>query len=230
MPINDPIVDQELKEIVDDIEYEDRAVVAAIIEATEAKAIANGTSSADDKDASPDRKLRTAEEVEEVLRAIPWWKTWLVCFVGFKRGSIMTGYRTLLGMSLQSLQQLTGANYLSVFFFNHFWKVADDVFLPCYSFYYGATIFQSVGIQDSYVTQIILGAVNFGCTFLGLYVMERVSPLPSPLKILFSSFHPTYSVRSSSSLDYWWNLAIRLAVRVCSCRNCSEPTDQPGHW
>ena len=32
---------------------------------------------------------------------------------------------------------------------------------------------QAVGIQDSYVTQIILGAVNFGCTFGGLYVMEK---------------------------------------------------------
>ena len=39
---------------------------------------------------------------------------------------------------------------------------------------YGATIFQSVGISDSYVTQIILGAVNFGCTFGGMYVMEKV--------------------------------------------------------
>lgn len=56
-------------------------------------------------------------------------------------------------MSLQSLQQLTGANYF---------------------FYYGATIFKSVGISDSFVTQIILGAVNFFCTFGGLYVMERV--------------------------------------------------------
>lgn len=55
-------------------------------------------------------------------------------------------------MSLQSLQQLTGANYF---------------------FYYGATIFTSVGLQDSFITQIILGAVNFGCTFGGLYVMER---------------------------------------------------------
>lgn len=59
----------------------------------------------------------------------------------------------LTGMSLQCLQQLTGANYF---------------------FYYGATIFQSVGIDDSYVTQIILGSVNFGCTFGGLYVMEKV--------------------------------------------------------
>lgn len=40
-------------------------------------------------------------------------------------------------------------------------------------FYYGAVIFQSVGLSDSYVTQIILGAVNFFCTFGGLYIMER---------------------------------------------------------
>ncbi|KAH7337476.1 putative quinate utilization pathway quinate transporter [Rhizoctonia solani] len=73
---------------------------------------------------------------------------WLDCF----RPQRKTLYRTLLGMSLQSLQQLTGANYF---------------------FYYGATIFNSVGIEDSFVTQIILGAVNFGCTFLGLYIMER---------------------------------------------------------
>ena len=64
-------------------------------------------------------------------------------------------YCVMTGMSLQSLQQLTGANYF---------------------FYYGATIFQSVGISDSFVTQIILGAVNFFCTFGGLYVMEKVEP------------------------------------------------------
>ncbi|KII90366.1 hypothetical protein PLICRDRAFT_52109 [Plicaturopsis crispa FD-325 SS-3] len=70
---------------------------------------------------------------------------WLDCF----RVENKTLYRTLLGISLQSLQQLTGANY----FF--------------------ATIFKSVGITDSFVTQIILGAVNFVCTFGGLYVMEK---------------------------------------------------------
>ena len=74
---------------------------------------------------------------------------WISCFNPANK----TLYRTLLGMTLQSFQQLTGANYF---------------------FYYGATIFQSVGIQDSFVTQIILGAVNFVCTFGGLYVMERV--------------------------------------------------------
>ena len=40
---------------------------------------------------------------------------------------------------------------------------------------YGATVFQSVGISDSFVTQIVLGAVNFVCTFGGLYIVEHVS-------------------------------------------------------
>ncbi|KAI0067489.1 general substrate transporter [Artomyces pyxidatus] len=91
-------------------------------------------------------------EVEEIRQSVEYEKTvrsgWIDCF----RPNHKILYRTLLGMSLQSLQQLTGANYF---------------------FYYGATIFQSVGIADSFVTQIILGGVNFGCTFGGLYVMER---------------------------------------------------------
>jgi len=74
--------------------------------------------------------------------------TWLDCF----RVRNKTLYRTILGMSLQSLQQLTGANYF---------------------FYYGATIFQGVGISNSFVTQVILNAVNFVCTFGGIYIMER---------------------------------------------------------
>lgn len=45
--------------------------------------------------------------------------------------------------------------------------------ITAFIFYYGATILQSVGISDSFATQIILGSVIFICTFLGLYVMER---------------------------------------------------------
>ncbi|KAG2413586.1 hypothetical protein HFD88_002775 [Aspergillus terreus] len=69
---------------------------------------------------------------------------------------IVTGprmlYRTLLGIALQSLQQLTGANFI---------------------FYYGNSIFTSTGLNNSYVTQIILGAVNFGMTLPGLYIVEH---------------------------------------------------------
>lgn len=61
-------------------------------------------------------------------------------------------YRTLLGFALQMFQQLTGANYF---------------------FYYGTTIFQSVGLTNPFVTQIILGAVNVVSTFPGLWFIER---------------------------------------------------------
>lgn len=62
------------------------------------------------------------------------------------------GYRVAVGVALQALQQLTGANYF---------------------FYYGTVVFKGAGIQNSYVTQMILGGVNFGTTFLGLYLIEN---------------------------------------------------------
>jgi len=60
-------------------------------------------------------------------------------------------YRVALGMVLQMFQQLTGANYF---------------------FYYGTTIFRSVEIS-SFVTQLILNGINFGVTFIGLYLVEH---------------------------------------------------------
>jgi SP family sugar:H+ symporter-like MFS transporter len=87
------------------------------------------------------------EEIREALIAAegdhPWWEN-------FTAPRML--YRVLLAMSLQSLQQLTGANYF---------------------FYYGTTIFAGVGIQNSYVTAMILGGVNVGATFLGLYMVEH---------------------------------------------------------
>jgi SP family sugar:H+ symporter-like MFS transporter len=46
-------------------------------------------------------------------------------------------------------------------------------------FYYGTTIFNSVGIQNSYVTSMILGAVNFCTTFPGLYIVEKFGRRPA---------------------------------------------------
>ncbi|EME44763.1 hypothetical protein DOTSEDRAFT_72271 [Dothistroma septosporum NZE10] len=62
-------------------------------------------------------------------------------------------YRVMLGVTLQALQQLTGANFF---------------------FYYGTTIFQATGLDNSFVTSMILGAVNFVMTFPGLLVVEKL--------------------------------------------------------
>jgi hypothetical protein len=39
--------------------------------------------------------------------------------------------------------------------------------------YYGARLFEQAGIEDPLQTQLILGAVNVGMTFYGLYVVEK---------------------------------------------------------
>ncbi|KAJ5576925.1 Major facilitator superfamily domain general substrate transporter [Penicillium sp. DV-2018c] len=72
-------------------------------------------------------------------------------FVTMFRAPTMA-YRVAVGVALQALQQLTGANYF---------------------FYYGTVVFKGAGIHNSFVTQMILGGVNFGTTFLGLYLIEH---------------------------------------------------------
>ncbi|TKA63170.1 hypothetical protein B0A49_07188 [Cryomyces minteri] len=93
------------------------------------------------------RELREIKEKLDAENAGGKNHPWYEIFTG----PAMT-YRTLLGISLQALQQLTGANFF---------------------FYYGTTVFAATGISNSYVTSMILGGVNFGTTFGGLYVVEH---------------------------------------------------------
>jgi len=76
-----------------------------------------------------------------------WMSEWIEMFSAPKMA-----YRIALGMGLQMFQQLTGANYF---------------------FYYGTVIFQGTGINNSFVTQMILNGINFGTTFYGLYIVEH---------------------------------------------------------
>ena len=107
-------------------------------------------------------------------------------------------------MTLQAIQQLTGANYF---------------------FYYGATIFQSVGIQDSFITQIILGAVNFICTFGGIYLMENVS-YPSPRS---DAAQLLVIVRTQTAPNLWRNLASNLVVCLRGRGNSERPNREQGN-
>jgi SP family sugar:H+ symporter-like MFS transporter len=86
-------------------------------------------------------------EIEKVRQAIQGDHPWYEAITGPRML-----YRVILAMTLQMLQQLTGANYF---------------------FYYGTTIFRGVGIENSYVTAMILGGVNVGSTFLGVYMARH---------------------------------------------------------
>ncbi|CCE66170.1 hypothetical protein TPHA_0P00120 [Tetrapisispora phaffii CBS 4417] len=61
--------------------------------------------------------------------------------------------RLTMGCMIQCLQQLTGNNYF---------------------FYYGTSIFKSIGLEDSFQTSIIIGIVNFASTFVALYTVEKL--------------------------------------------------------
>ncbi|KAI6801740.1 general substrate transporter [Hortaea werneckii] len=88
-------------------------------------------------------EIRVKLEEERAGADTHWWEI----FTGPKMF-----YRTMIGVILQAGQQLTGANFF---------------------FYYGTTIFNGVGLKNSYVAQIILGTVNVVCTFGGLYVAQK---------------------------------------------------------
>ncbi|OAQ98805.1 hypothetical protein LLEC1_06906 [Akanthomyces lecanii] len=74
----------------------------------------------------------------------------------FSISEIFTGprmfYRTMLGIVLGCGQQLVGVNYF---------------------FYFGTTVFKSTGIENSYITQLILGSVNVVATIVSLWVVGK---------------------------------------------------------
>ncbi|OAL07174.1 general substrate transporter [Phaeosphaeriaceae sp. SRC1lsM3a] len=72
--------------------------------------------------------------------------TYLDCFKG------NLGKRLLTGCLLQSLQQLTGVNFI---------------------FYYGTSFFQRAGFSEPFIISMITSSVNVASTFPGLYLVEK---------------------------------------------------------
>lgn len=99
-----------------------------------------------------------------------------------KRGNVFTewyemiytprmGYRLALGILLQMFQQLTGANYF---------------------FYYGTVIFKATGINNSFVTQMILNGINFGVTVSVIIGNDKfLANLCSHSRWAYTSLRPT---------------------------------------
>ncbi|KAE8217770.1 hypothetical protein CF319_g8213 [Tilletia indica] len=133
--------------------------------------------------------------------------SWAACFS--PKNKVL--YRTLLGITLQAGQQLTGANYF---------------------FYYGATIFSAVSISGPFTAQIILGAVNVACTFLGLYLLERFG---RRLPLIFGAiwmaiFLIIYAAIGTSGDPTERNTGIGLIITACLFILGYASTWAPGIW
>lgn len=70
----------------------------------------------------------------------------------FITGKPKLGLRLLIGVLVMTFQQLSGINYF---------------------FYYGTTIFERAHL-DPYLTPIVLSGVNFGATFVSIYLVEAL--------------------------------------------------------
>ncbi|KAI1408381.1 high-affinity glucose transporter [Hypoxylon sp. FL1857] len=77
--------------------------------------------------------------------------TYLDCF---REGMLK---RTLTGMGLQALQQLTGINFI---------------------FYYGTQYFKNSGIQDPFTIQMITSSINVVSTLPGLWAVDKLGRRP----------------------------------------------------
>lgn len=117
-------------------------------------------------------------------------------------------YRIAVGVALQALQQLTGANYF---------------------FYYGTVIFKSTGITNSYVTQMILGGVNFGTTFLGLYVVEHFGRRRS---LIFGAFWMFFWSVLLSHKIFKANFLKLYDIRICwsLLSGPKQSSSNPAFW
>merc|ERR1712093_876773 len=87
-----------------------------------------------------------------------WYSSWLHCFKGSVWDSNSNLRRTILGTSLQMMQQWTGVNFI---------------------FYYSTPFLQSTGaISDPFLTSMIFTIVNVCSTPISFYTVEKFGRQP----------------------------------------------------
>ncbi len=95
------------------------------------------------------------------MKVIPqgsYWASWASCFSGSVFNSSSNLRRTILGTSLQMMQQWTGVNFI---------------------FYFGTTFFQQLGtISDPFLISLITTLVNVLSTPISFWTVEKFGRRP----------------------------------------------------
>ncbi|RFU30325.1 hypothetical protein B7463_g6033, partial [Scytalidium lignicola] len=87
-----------------------------------------------------------------------YWSSWANCFKGGLFNPSSNVRRTILGTSLQMMQQLTGINFI---------------------FYFGTTFFQQLGtIKNPFLMSLITTLVNVCSTPISFYIIEKYGRRP----------------------------------------------------
>ena len=118
--------------------------VGRVEEARRSIAISNKVSPDDPAVTFEVENVQAAVEAERLAGSASWGELFSTKTKIFQR--------LIMGIMIQSLQQLTGDNYF---------------------FYYGTIVFKAVGLEDSFETSIVIGVVNFFSTFVGIFLVGR---------------------------------------------------------
>jgi SP family sugar:H+ symporter-like MFS transporter len=102
--------------------------------------------------------IANCEYEQEVIPTGSYFSSWAACFTGGLRNPASNLRRTILGTSLQMMQQWTGVNFI---------------------FYFGTTFFQSLGtISNPFLISLITTLVNVCSTPLSFWTIERFGRRP----------------------------------------------------
>jgi sugar porter (SP) family MFS transporter len=102
--------------------------------------------------------VANAEYEKQIIPDAGYWGSWAHCFSGSLWQSNSNLRKTILGTSLQMMQQWTGVNFI---------------------FYYSTPFLQSTGaISNAFLTSMIFTIINVLSTPISFYTMERVGRRP----------------------------------------------------
>ncbi|KAF9078467.1 putative MFS monosaccharide transporter [Rhodocollybia butyracea] len=98
------------------------------------------------------------EYEKQIIPDTGYWGSWYQCFTGGLLTSNSNLRKTILGTSLQMMQQWTGVNFI---------------------FYFSSTFLQSTGaIKNVFLTSMIFTIINVGSTPISFWTMERFGRRP----------------------------------------------------
>ncbi|KAJ9119399.1 hypothetical protein QFC24_005632 [Naganishia onofrii] len=102
--------------------------------------------------------VANAEYEKSLMPSTTWFGSWAACFSGSVFQAKSNLRRTILGTSLQMMQQWTGVNFI---------------------FYYSTTFLKSTGaISDPFLTSMIFTIVNVCSTPISFYTVEKFGRRP----------------------------------------------------
>ncbi|KAL3458212.1 general substrate transporter [Aspergillus heterothallicus] len=140
-----------------------------------------------------------------------YFQTWLNCFKGGLSSPNSNLRRTILGTSLQMMQQWTGVNFV---------------------FYFGTTFFQNLGtIDDPFLISMITTIVNVFSTPISFYTMEKVGRRPLLLWGALGMVICQFIVAIAGTVDGSNSQTVRAQISfICIYIFFFASTWGPGAW